>query len=413
MSRNLKISIIEGLCFSVMFGIGESYLPAFALSLGMSETLAGLFGSLPLVGGAILQLISPWAILKLKSVKKWAVLMALLQALCFLPLMYFALHPTTSYWIVFLIAVAYWSVGFAIGPAWNYWISALVPKEIAHNYFNTRFRLVQIVIMGGIFLGSFLLANNVSFGPLTTAFSVIFLIAFVARLLSAWFLNLTDDVDTAVLRDSQTELLNWRKMLADPELNKFFTFLFFFTICVWMSGPFVNPFLLEELKYSYSDYKWIIAALIVGKVIGTLVIPRVQKKIGTMATFLVGCFGVSPWPALWAISGSLYFSVALQFISGFFWAFIEVGLALIFFEKLSPAQKIAYLTVFNFFNALAIVIGSLLGAALLSSLGEDRMSYAFLFILAAFCRLAFVGFYYLRGYRRDLRVPKARVGLES
>lgn len=56
------MSLGDAGCYGAMIGCGETYLPAFALALGLGETSAGLVASLPLLAGGIMQLLSPLAI---------------------------------------------------------------------------------------------------------------------------------------------------------------------------------------------------------------------------------------------------------------------------------------------------------------------------------------------------------------
>src|SRR5262245_13162494 len=60
--KNLRNSVSDGASFSVMVGIGETYFPAFVLALGMGEIASGLIASIPLLMGAVLQMISPAAV---------------------------------------------------------------------------------------------------------------------------------------------------------------------------------------------------------------------------------------------------------------------------------------------------------------------------------------------------------------
>src|SRR6202011_3259909 len=52
--KDLRASVADGASFSVMVGIGETYLPAFVLAMGMGEIAAGLISSIPLLVGAVL-----------------------------------------------------------------------------------------------------------------------------------------------------------------------------------------------------------------------------------------------------------------------------------------------------------------------------------------------------------------------
>ena len=55
--RDLRAIFADGVLFSLMVGWGETYVPAFALAIGMGEIAAGWIMSIPMVLGAVLQLI--------------------------------------------------------------------------------------------------------------------------------------------------------------------------------------------------------------------------------------------------------------------------------------------------------------------------------------------------------------------
>jgi MFS family permease len=68
---------------------------------------------------------------------------------------------------------------------------------------------------------------------------------------------------------------------------------------------------------------------------------------------------------------------SLQFVSGIFWAFFEMGFSVIFFKHLEKREKIAILSLYNFFNALAVAVGGLFGAWLIQFGGETSYYRAF------------------------------------
>src|SRR5262249_50096042 len=77
---DLRASVVDGACLSAMIGLGETYFVAFALAVGVSQTVAGLVATLPMLAGASLQLATPWFLQRVRSYKKWVVLFASLQA---------------------------------------------------------------------------------------------------------------------------------------------------------------------------------------------------------------------------------------------------------------------------------------------------------------------------------------------
>ncbi len=88
--KSIRLSLIDALLYSLMVGAGESYLPAYALSLGLGDVAAGILTSLPLVSGAFIQLFTPKWIQKIGNPKSWIVATVIVQSLAFLPLVYFS-----------------------------------------------------------------------------------------------------------------------------------------------------------------------------------------------------------------------------------------------------------------------------------------------------------------------------------
>ena len=85
-SRDLAAITADGVSFSVMVGLGETYIPAFVLAAGLGEVAAGLIATLPPLAGAVFQLVTPFAVRHLHSYRRWVVACAALQALALAPL---------------------------------------------------------------------------------------------------------------------------------------------------------------------------------------------------------------------------------------------------------------------------------------------------------------------------------------
>src|SRR4030095_1482716 len=146
--HDMRCSIGDAASYSVMVGIGETYIAAFALALGTGETFAGLIATLPMLAGASIQLATPWALRYFHSYRTWTVLSAIRQATALLvvPLAVWILKivniPAAATW-VFLAASAYWAASQAAGPAWNTWIEEIIPMRVRANFFVCRARLAQ------------------------------------------------------------------------------------------------------------------------------------------------------------------------------------------------------------------------------------------------------------------------------
>jgi predicted MFS family arabinose efflux permease len=373
-----------------MVGIGETYLPAYALSVGMSEWIAGMFATVPLMSGALIQLLSPWMLVRVGSIKKWVVGSAFVQALSFVPLIYFCMRPTENIFWIFFFATLYWGAGFSSGPAWNYWMGQLVPESNASQFFAQRHRIMQIGILLGLVGGGMMLHQKLTLTPFVSVFGILFLVAFISRTLSSSFLALKKQKSPDPGKPELRELFSFWKI---PAYRSFFGFLFFFYVTIFISSPFVTPYFIEKLHLDYKQYMLALASLFLAKI---AVLPwgsSLMRKYGVKRVFFVGAIGISPLPALWGLSDQLWFVMGLQAVSGFFWGLFEVSLSVTFFNQIQPQQKILTLTAYNLFNAMAVICGSLIGGEILKYFDASRQSYYYIFILGAFFRCLVCGWY--------------------
>ena len=158
-------------------------------------------------------------------------------------------------------------------------------------------------------------------------------------------------------------------------------------MAVFISSPFVAPYMIAQVKMDYGTYMVAIGLLFVGKIITLSIVDRFKSQMSGAKLFMIGAAAIAPLPAMWAVSHDIYFIYALQFVSGMTWACCEVGLSLIFFKDLRHDEKVPVTTVYNLLNSLAIIFGTFIGGKILASFGQNMHSYAFVFIAGSAGRL--------------------------
>lgn len=393
--KSTQLSLVDAFFFSLMVGAGESYLPAYALSVGINESSAGLLTAVPLVIGALIQLLTPWGVSKIGNIKKWVVITAAMQAIAFIPLIYFSLNKVENPIWIFLIAGFYYGAGFAAAAPWNFWMTHLITTAESLRFFSVRLYLSQIGTLVGLVGAGVALHNHWHLGPLTSAYSLIFFVAFISRMSSSLILHLKE----YRLEWMQVPDLNFKmstgfaKFLRNSSYKKFFGFLFLFYIFIFFSSPFVSPFILKKLNFEYADFMWIIGSLLIGKMTGFLVLKKYFHRHSSKNIFLIGALGMSPLPWLWSTIHLFHQAVLLQLVSGFFWSMFESGLAQIFFAEIKKEEKISVITLFNLFYATAVVIGSLIGASVLRSHFESTEIYHWVFSVGSILRVFLVAIF--------------------
>jgi MFS family permease len=377
----------DGIAFSAMVGLGESYLPAFALALGYGSVTAGLVATLPMLAGALFQLATPAAVGLLGSHRRWVVLCAALQALTFIPLIVGALAGQLALELVYLTAALYWGLGMSTGPAWTAWATTLVPKSIRPRFFAQRARASQASLFIALVVGGLLLDRGRADGWPMAAFALIFSLALGSRVLSATFLASQSEPQPAPIGETRISPETIRNHIRTGGHAKLLLYLLVFQLSVWIAAPYFTPYMLGPLGLSYAEFTWLTATAFMSRVLVLPALGSAARRWGTRRLLSLASFGIVPLPALWLVSDSFAWLIVLQLLSGAVWAGFELASLLSFFERIPPRGQTSVLTVYNLANALAIVGGSAIGGFLLGQHWPGFDGFMIVLVVSSSARL--------------------------
>lgn len=385
--RDLRAILLDGASFSVMVGSGETYLAPFVLAVGLGEVQAGFIASLPPLAGAVLQLASPAAVRRLHSHRRWVVLCALIQAASFVPLIGAALVGSVPAAAAFLIASIYWGAGMSTGPAWNTWVGTLVPRGIRARYFARRTRVTQAGTVAGLLAGGGLLAAGKAGGWEMQAYAVLFLLAGACRFLSAGFLASQSEPIPMPAEFRHVPASELLANLRRSHEGRLLGYMLAVQIAVQISAPFFSPYWLKQLQLSYEQYMALVAISFLARIAVMPAFGALARRFSARSLLWCGGVGITPMAALWLVSDSFPYLVAIQILSGIVWGAWELATFLLVFETIREEERTSILTTFNLANAVAMVAGSLVGGTILHHLGEERIGYLTIFALSSSVRL--------------------------
>ena len=377
---NLRHAWIDGLLYSGMVGVGETYLPAFVLASGHGELASGLVATIPMLTGALLQLVTPHAVARMGSYRRWVVLCASLQALAFVPLVVGALSGSMSVASIFLVAAVYWAAGLSGAPAWNTWITTLVPRGIWARYFALRTRAMHAATLVGLVVGGIVL-HGLEIGEDGRAFALLFALAGVARWWSARHLAAQTEPERP-----HTLPTPWKVVLRSPALKSaraLIVYLLCLQVAVQFAAPFYSPYMLGELAMPYVTYMTLVASAFVAKFLALPVLGSHAARIGPRRLAWFGALGIVFTSLPWYATTGFWTLLATQLVAGVFWAAVELASLLLLFEHMPERERTSVITLFNLGNSAAFVLGSLAGGATLEALGSNRDAYATLFLVTA------------------------------
>jgi len=390
--RDLRAMLGDGVAFSVMVGIGESYLPAFALALGQGSVTAGLVATVPMLAGALLQLASPAAVGILDSHRRWIVLCAALQACCFAPLVVSALAHRMDLGLLFLVASLYWGLGMSTGPAWTTWASSLVPRRLRPAFFANRARASQLALVLGLVGGGMVLQLGKSRDFEFEAFAAIFAIALGARGVSAAFLYSQREPHSLEVGETSISPAVISRHVRTGGHGRLLFFLLTFQMSVMIASPYFTPFMLSELRLSYLEFTILTATAFGARVLALPSLGRYVRRVGTNRVLWRAGLAISTFPILWLVTDHFAWLLLLQVVSGVGWAAFELASLLSFFERIPPHGQTSVLTLYNLANATAIVTGSALGGSLLRGFGEGPSGFVAIFVVSTLARVVMLAF---------------------
>ena len=386
--RDLRAITADGVWFSAMVGLGEAYVPAFALAVGLGAVVSGLVATVPMLVGALLQLVTPLGVRVLRSYRRWVVLCATGQALSFAPLCVGAWRGEIGLGWIAAATVAYWAFGMATSPAWNAWVTSLVPVGMRARFFARRTRWAQLSLFGALTAGGLALEWGRAQDAELALFGVLFAVAIGARLVSSRYLARQSEEPGLAERHRTLAPGEVAAAIRRAHSGRVLIYLVVMQAAVHVAAPYFTPYMLGPLALSYAGFMTLTAAAFLARVAVLPLLGRLAHARGTRVVLGFGALGIAPLPALWLVSDAFPYLFFLQLWSGTAWAALEFATMLSFFEGIEERDRASVLSAFNLANAAAIAGGALAGGALFAWMEGGREAYALLFGLSVAARLA-------------------------
>ncbi|MBK7874563.1 MAG: MFS transporter [Planctomycetes bacterium] len=385
--RDLRAIWIDGMAWSVMVGMGEQLLPACALAAGFTSVAAGLTATLPMLGGAVLQLLLAPFVARARSLKAWVLTAALLQGVVFLPLAVGAARGALGAWFFFACATLYWTLAITGNPAWSTWVEQHVPKRLETRYWSRRQGWIHVFTMLGLLAGGTLLERAGAPGAPLRAFAWVFVGAACARFVSVAFLARQSELEPhpeAARRVSPAEFLARFRRGHDGRL---FVALLASQAALQFALPYFLPYVLGPLGFDYPGAMALLAAAVLGRFLTLPAFGELARKRSLSTLFLVGGALCVPATLGWLASERFVALLAAQLFAGAAFGAFELATFLAFFARIDRDERTSLLTWYHLANALAFAAGSLAGGWLLQRGGSTASAFQTVFAVAAGLRL--------------------------
>lgn len=362
----------DAVASSVMTGICDNYLGAFAVFLRATLSQMGWLTAAPQLTGAAFQLLSVWLCPRF-SRRRAIVTGIVVQALAVVGMALVAIlrPPASVAWLIGLAVIYQASANF-VQPQWRGWMGSLVPPRRRGMFFAGRTRLTMITSFavfagGGALLGAFDRQAMAWLG-----FALLFLVAATGRAFSAWHIRHMHDPDQqqAVPPVSFTDTMHRvRDAFRDKTFWQYSLFIAGMQAAVAISAPFFSVYMLRELDYSYWEFSANTGVAILTQFFTLSAWGRICDRWGNRLVMVASSLLVPVVPALWLFSENYYYLLGVQVLSGLAWGGFALSTANYLYDLRPPRADFAsYAAVQSSLGAVGVFFGALLGGYLASAL---------------------------------------------
>ncbi|HMP79495.1 MAG TPA: hypothetical protein PKD54_08595, partial [Pirellulaceae bacterium] len=170
---------------------------------------------------------------------------------------------------------------------------------------------------------------------------------------------------------------------------------------IFCAGPYFTPFMLRVMELPYWQFTLLIMLGYLGRIVTLTWAGNAARYFGQGTLLWMGGVGIIPAAGLWIFYESIWFLYVVQFVAGAAWACYELGMMLVFVERIPQSRRVVMLSWYNAINGLAMVLGSLLGGWLISSWSGESAGFLLVFVLSTGLRLAALVFFPYALFRRS------------
>ena len=360
--RTKTLSIWEGSLWSVMWGMGESYIAPFALFLGAGNlTMAYIGTAYPLIT-AIAQLTGARVLDRTGRRKPIIMNGALVQALTFVPMFLLPLLlPQVGIPALVLCVTLYFTAfGVSVSP----WISLMgdvVDPDERGRYFSMRAR-ISTYAMTAALLTSGLIANGFrQSGHTVAGFALIFALAATARLICIPLIRRHYDAPLRGHDSDDTFCL--RDFLFGFRTSNYTRFTFAIGLMngtANIAGPFFAVYMLRDLQWTYLQYTVNILVFLISQTLFVRWWGAIGDRHGNRSVLMAtGCL-LPILPMFWIFSTNYVFLLMVQMLAGASWSGFNLAATNFIYDTVSQTRRARAFSYYSLVNGCFSVTGGIL-----------------------------------------------------
>lgn len=383
---NFKYLYLDILWMGVLFGSTAAFLSIYAARLGASADQIGFLSAAPALINLIFAIPSgAWMRgRKLSGVVFWS---SVLNRVFYLPLVFFPLFLShkAEVWVIIIMTLVMNIPLTVLNVSFNAFFMEIVPPDWRAQVLGVRNSLMAVLsLVFQLICGQILV--HVTF-PL--GYQIVFGLGFIGAAMSSLqllFLKRTNpQIDTTISETVESPAFSrssrgfsFRKVLARLGLNpevlskKYGTILgllFFFHIAQWLVIPVMPLYSVQYLKLDDAQISIAGAMFSFLTFVVSLQLSKITRRLGNRNATALGVLGLSMYPLISSVAKTFGVYLVANFMGGIAWGILGGALFNYIFENVSERNRSLYLAWYIMVSNASILIGSLAGPMIASTIG--------------------------------------------
>jgi len=387
--KSLRYSVYDGAAYSVMDGLTSSFITPFAVALKASVNLIAALTYVPQLVGALVQLFAAKLVEISKDRRKILVVSSFIHAILWIPLLLIPYATPGQKYLLIVYVSLQTLVLQLMNPIGNSLLGDIVPKYERGKFFGMRNRVVEITsfiaaLIAGFTLEHFSTKNEI------IGFTILFVIAFIARILSAIFKLMVHNPESDLSHEDKFSLVDFVKKMDKTNYGHFVIYISLFKFAVSIASPFFAVYMLKNLGFNYLQF----TALTASELIASFIAMGVWGKLidGKSTKYVLYISGIlTPFiPLFWLFSGNFYYLLVVEAFSGLSWAGFNLSSSNFIFDAVKPENRVRCIAYYKFFEGMSIFLGAAFGSFLINVVPAWMFlsGIPFVFIVSGALRLA-------------------------
>jgi MFS family permease len=382
MNNDQRQIMRSGAVWSVYEAFTAGFLIVFAISLGASNTVVGIFGAIPYIAIILMEIPGAKLVEYFRRKIIFNIATSISRCVWLLILLTPYLFKEHTLWFVGVFFFLMRCIEYTADPSWTSWVADVLPAKTRGTFWSRRNVAVSLSSMiasliGGTYLDLFSKESNIGFATLFG----------VGIVIGLWSTVIMNRVKEPEYRDHEHH--RFREFFkADGQFRKFTWAIVAFYFGVNLASPFFTVYMLKNLGLSYTYFVLASAIATVSRILANPYFGFLSDKYGDKPVGVLCMLGTAlvPLAFIFVTPELLWLIIPAQILSGVMWAGMDLttwNMMLDFTDKDKRAMQVAE---FNLLTSLPMVVAPVIGGLIADNITIVLAGIPLVFAIAVVLR---------------------------